>query len=120
MGSETLVGCREGDSQLQQSQVATVFLLLVPECVIPFPSQPGAGRSLGSVAGKQRSSIALPLPALTMFPCICPGLDASPPASTHELTIPNDVSKSKCFLGMSVCACVYTHICLYIHAYIYV
>ncbi|NXR48308.1 PCBP3 protein, partial [Hippolais icterina] len=29
--------------------------------------------------------------ALTMFPCICPGLDASPPASTHELTIPNDL-----------------------------
>ncbi|NXI10800.1 PCBP3 protein, partial [Irena cyanogastra] len=28
---------------------------------------------------------------LTMFPCICPGLDASPPASTHELTIPNDL-----------------------------
>ncbi|NWS25068.1 PCBP3 protein, partial [Polioptila caerulea] len=26
-----------------------------------------------------------------MFPCICPGLDASPPASTHELTIPNDL-----------------------------
>ncbi|NXA96428.1 PCBP3 protein, partial [Melanocharis versteri] len=49
------------------------------------------GRSLGSVAGKQRSSVALPLPALTMFPCICPGLDASPPASTHELTIPNDL-----------------------------
>ncbi|NWT33385.1 PCBP3 protein, partial [Cardinalis cardinalis] len=49
------------------------------------------GRSLGSVAGKQRSFIALPLPALTMFPCICPGLDASPPASTHELTIPNDL-----------------------------
>ncbi|NXM12788.1 PCBP3 protein, partial [Ploceus nigricollis] len=49
------------------------------------------GRSLGNVAGKQQSSIALPLPALTMFPCICPGLDASPPASTHELTIPNDL-----------------------------
>ncbi|NXN04759.1 PCBP3 protein, partial [Sylvia borin] len=49
------------------------------------------GHSLGSVAGKQRSSIALPLPALTIFPCICPGLDASPPASTHELTIPNDL-----------------------------
>ncbi|NWR99147.1 PCBP3 protein, partial [Motacilla alba] len=49
------------------------------------------GRSLGSVAGKQRSFIALPLPALTMLPCICPGLDASPPASTHELTIPNDL-----------------------------
>ncbi|NXS36005.1 PCBP3 protein, partial [Pomatostomus ruficeps] len=32
-----------------------------------------------------------PLPALTVFPCICPGLDASPPASTHELTIPNDL-----------------------------
>lgn len=112
------MGCREGDTQLQQSQVATVFLLLVPECVIPFPSQPGAGRRLGSVAGKQRSSIALPLPALTMFPCICPGLDASPPASTHELTIPNDVSESRCFLGMSVC--VYTQICLYIHTYIYV
>lgn len=25
-------------------------------------------------------------------PLVCPGLDASPPASTHELTIPNDVS----------------------------
>ncbi|NXS77309.1 PCBP3 protein, partial [Erpornis zantholeuca] len=49
------------------------------------------GRSLGSVAGKQRSSVALPVPALTLFPCICPGLDASPPASTHELTIPNDL-----------------------------
>ncbi|NXD45632.1 PCBP3 protein, partial [Copsychus sechellarum] len=53
------------------------------------PAFPGC--SLGSVAGKQRSSVALPLPALTMFPCICPGLDASPPASTHELTIPNDL-----------------------------
>ncbi|NXB15897.1 PCBP3 protein, partial [Rhagologus leucostigma] len=49
------------------------------------------GRSLGSVAGKQRSSVVLPVPALTLFPCICPGLDASPPASTHELTIPNDL-----------------------------
>ncbi|NXB29676.1 PCBP3 protein, partial [Eulacestoma nigropectus] len=49
------------------------------------------GRSLGSVAGEQRSSVALPVPALTLFPCICPGLDASPPASTHELTIPNDL-----------------------------
>ncbi|NXI76581.1 PCBP3 protein, partial [Rhipidura dahli] len=29
--------------------------------------------------------------ALTLFPCVCPGLDASPPASTHELTIPNDL-----------------------------
>ncbi|NWS71689.1 PCBP3 protein, partial [Crotophaga sulcirostris] len=28
---------------------------------------------------------------ITIFPCICPGLDASPPASTHELTIPNDL-----------------------------
>ncbi|NXK49528.1 PCBP3 protein, partial [Chauna torquata] len=28
---------------------------------------------------------------VTVFPCICPGLDASPPASTHELTIPNDL-----------------------------
>ncbi|NXB87860.1 PCBP3 protein, partial [Vidua chalybeata] len=52
------------------------------------PAFPG---TLGSVTGKQRSSITLPLPALTMFPCICPGLDASPPASTHELTIPNDL-----------------------------
>lgn len=120
MGSEALVGCREGDTQLQQSQVATVFLLLVPECVIPFPSQPGAGRSLGSVAGKQRSSVVLPVPALTLFPCVCPGLDASPPASTHELTIPNDVSTSKCFLGMPVRACVCAHICLYIHTYIYI
>ncbi|NWX91238.1 PCBP3 protein, partial [Nothoprocta ornata] len=33
----------------------------------------------------------LPLRAITVFPCICPGLDASPPASTHELTIPNDL-----------------------------
>ncbi|NXQ22940.1 PCBP3 protein, partial [Peucedramus taeniatus] len=49
------------------------------------------GRSLGSVAGKQWSSVVLSLPVLTMFPCICPGLDASPPASTHELTIPNDL-----------------------------
>ncbi|NXA43438.1 PCBP3 protein, partial [Eudromia elegans] len=32
-----------------------------------------------------------PLQAITVFPCICPGLDASPPASTHELTIPNDL-----------------------------
>ncbi|NXE40639.1 PCBP3 protein, partial [Ptilorrhoa leucosticta] len=31
------------------------------------------------------------LTSLTLFPCICPGLDASPPASTHELTIPNDL-----------------------------
>ncbi|NWW30036.1 PCBP3 protein, partial [Panurus biarmicus] len=53
------------------------------------PAFPGC--SLGSVAGKQRSSVSLPLPALTIFPCICPGLDASPPASTHELTIPNDL-----------------------------
>ncbi|NXP90326.1 PCBP3 protein, partial [Passerina amoena] len=53
------------------------------------PAFPGC--SPGSVAGKQRSFFALPLPALTMFPCICPGLDASPPASTHELTIPNDL-----------------------------
>ncbi|NXX36234.1 PCBP3 protein, partial [Nicator chloris] len=52
------------------------------------PAFPG---TLGSVAGEQRSSAALPLPALTVFPCICPGLDASPPASTHELTIPNDL-----------------------------
>ncbi|NWV07192.1 PCBP3 protein, partial [Ptilonorhynchus violaceus] len=44
-----------------------------------------------TVAGEQRSSILLPLQAVTMFPCICPGLDASPPASTHELTIPNDL-----------------------------
>ncbi|NWX20798.1 PCBP3 protein, partial [Aegotheles bennettii] len=44
-----------------------------------------------TVAGKQRSSTALPLRAITIFPCICPGLDASPPASTHELTIPNDL-----------------------------
>ncbi|NWY65601.1 PCBP3 protein, partial [Erithacus rubecula] len=53
------------------------------------PAFPGC--SLASVAGKQRSSVALPLPTLTIFPCICPGLDASPPASTHELTIPNDL-----------------------------
>ncbi|NXU57910.1 PCBP3 protein, partial [Turnix velox] len=33
----------------------------------------------------------LPLQPVTIFPCICPGLDASPPASTHELTIPNDL-----------------------------
>ncbi|NXK90761.1 PCBP3 protein, partial [Formicarius rufipectus] len=44
-----------------------------------------------TVSGKQRSSIVLPLQAVTMSPCICPGLDASPPASTHELTIPNDL-----------------------------
>ncbi|NWW96880.1 PCBP3 protein, partial [Rhynochetos jubatus] len=44
-----------------------------------------------TVAGKQRSSTTLPLQAITIFPCICPGLDASPPASTHELTIPNDL-----------------------------
>ncbi|NXM08401.1 PCBP3 protein, partial [Tyrannus savana] len=45
-----------------------------------------------TVAGKQRSSPVLPLQALiTLSPCICPGLDASPPASTHELTIPNDL-----------------------------
>ncbi|NWR93786.1 PCBP3 protein, partial [Furnarius figulus] len=44
-----------------------------------------------TVSGKQRSSIMLPLQAITMSPCICPGLDASPPASTHELTIPNDL-----------------------------
>ncbi|NXL03494.1 PCBP3 protein, partial [Mesembrinibis cayennensis] len=31
------------------------------------------------------------LTSITIFPCICPGLDASPPASTHELTIPNDL-----------------------------
>ncbi|NXJ66888.1 PCBP3 protein, partial [Rostratula benghalensis] len=44
-----------------------------------------------TVAGKQRSSTTLPFQAITIFPCICPGLDASPPASTHELTIPNDL-----------------------------
>ncbi|NXJ79474.1 PCBP3 protein, partial [Trogon melanurus] len=44
-----------------------------------------------TVVGKQRSSTALSLQAITIFPCICPGLDASPPASTHELTIPNDL-----------------------------
>ncbi|NXW24252.1 PCBP3 protein, partial [Circaetus pectoralis] len=44
-----------------------------------------------TVAGKQRRSTMLPLQAITIFPCICPGLDASPPASTHELTIPNDL-----------------------------
>uniref|UniRef100_A0A8C4U9Q0 Uncharacterized protein n=1 Tax=Falco tinnunculus TaxID=100819 RepID=A0A8C4U9Q0_FALTI len=70
-----------------------------------FPSRQAV---LLTVAGKQWSSAALPLQAITIFPCICPGLDASPPASTHELTIPNDVSKSKCFLSTCVCACVYT------------
>ncbi|NXC35448.1 PCBP3 protein, partial [Campylorhamphus procurvoides] len=44
-----------------------------------------------AVSGKQWSSLRLPLQALTMSSCICPGLDASPPASTHELTIPNDL-----------------------------
>ncbi|NWI27050.1 PCBP3 protein, partial [Sula dactylatra] len=44
-----------------------------------------------TVVGKQWSSTVLPLQAITIFPCICPGLDASPPASTHELTIPNDL-----------------------------
>ncbi|NXD87097.1 PCBP3 protein, partial [Halcyon senegalensis] len=44
-----------------------------------------------TVVGKQRSSTVLPLQVVTIFPCICPGLDASPPASTHELTIPNDL-----------------------------
>ncbi|NWI91454.1 PCBP3 protein, partial [Pitta sordida] len=44
-----------------------------------------------TLVGKQRSSIVLPLGAITMSPCLCPGLDASPPASTHELTIPNDL-----------------------------
>ncbi|NXE56644.1 PCBP3 protein, partial [Dromaius novaehollandiae] len=37
------------------------------------------------------TSTTLPLQAITIFPCICSGLDASPPASTHELTIPNDL-----------------------------
>ncbi|NXI49347.1 PCBP3 protein, partial [Chloroceryle aenea] len=44
-----------------------------------------------TVVGKQQSSTTLPLQVVTIFPCICPGLDASPPASTHELTIPNDL-----------------------------
>ncbi|NWW46817.1 PCBP3 protein, partial [Pedionomus torquatus] len=44
-----------------------------------------------TIAGTQRSSTTLPFQAITIFPCICPGLDASPPASTHELTIPNDL-----------------------------
>lgn len=70
---------------------------------LPAPEQDAAFAVL-TVAGKQRSSTALSLQAITIFPCICPGLDASPPASTHELTIPNDVSKSKCFLK-SVCVC---------------
>uniref|UniRef100_U3I5F8 K Homology domain-containing protein n=1 Tax=Anas platyrhynchos platyrhynchos TaxID=8840 RepID=U3I5F8_ANAPP len=39
----------------------------------------------------QQPAAALLLQAVTIFPCICPGLDASPPASTHELTIPNDL-----------------------------
>lgn len=33
-------GTGEGGSPLQMRQVATVSLLLVPECVIPFPSRP--------------------------------------------------------------------------------
>ncbi|NXS57908.1 PCBP3 protein, partial [Brachypteracias leptosomus] len=37
------------------------------------------------------TSTVLHLQVITIFPCICPGLDASPPASTHELTIPNDL-----------------------------
>ncbi|NXE27924.1 PCBP3 protein, partial [Ardeotis kori] len=44
-----------------------------------------------TVAGEQQSSATLSLRAVTVFPCVCPGLDASPPASTHELTIPNDL-----------------------------
>lgn len=60
----------------------------------------------------------LPLQAITIFPCLCPGLDASPPASTHELTIPNDVSKSKRFL--SLCVCMYTYICVCMNTYIYI
>ncbi|NWZ27417.1 PCBP3 protein, partial [Asarcornis scutulata] len=48
--------------------------------------------AMSTAAGKcQQPAAALLLQAVTIFPCICPGLDASPPASTHELTIPNDL-----------------------------
>lgn len=40
------------------------------------------------------------LGCLSSFPLLSdPGLDASPPASTHELTIPNDVSISRFMLS---------------------
>lgn len=87
---------------------------LPPPCTrvcdpLPLPAlEQDAAFAALTVAGKQQSSTMLPLQAITIFPCICPGLDASPPASTHELTIPNDVSKSKCFLGM--CVRVYMYI----------
>ncbi|NXW53344.1 PCBP3 protein, partial [Eurystomus gularis] len=49
------------------------------------------GQTTPAFPGKQRSPTVLHLQVITIFPCICPGLDASPPASTHELTIPNDL-----------------------------
>ena len=60
-----------------------------------FPSPaclwPSGERGQGPARWEQPSpSLHSPNPVLSL----CPGLDASPPASTHELTIPNDVSTS--------------------------
>lgn len=70
---------------------------------------------MSTAAGKcQQPAAALLLQAVTIFPCICPGLDASPPASTHELTIPNDVSTVAIPLPVCVCVCTYIYIYVYI------
>ncbi|NWS11908.1 PCBP3 protein, partial [Pachyramphus minor] len=57
------------------------------------PAFPGCSLCSVDCCGK---AAELPCAAFASFnnrvsPCICPGLDASPPASTHELTIPNDL-----------------------------
>ncbi|NXB99262.1 PCBP3 protein, partial [Orthonyx spaldingii] len=49
------------------------------------------GQTTPAFPAAQCCCIQRGLEALTIFPCICSGLDASPPASTHELTIPNDL-----------------------------
>lgn len=83
---------------------------------LPAPEQ-DAAFAMSTAAGKcQQPAAALLLQAVTIFPCICPGLDASPPASTHELTIPNDVSTVAIPLPVCLCVCTY----IYIYVYIYV
>lgn len=81
---------------------------------LPAPEQ-DAAFAMSTAAGKcQQPAAALLLQAVTIFPCICPGLDASPPASTHELTIPNDVSTVAIPLPVCVCVCTYIYIYVYI------
>lgn len=66
------MGCREGDAQLQQSQVATVFLLLVPECVIPSPRRPEQDTASLVVWQSSLSSNRVPL-HLPRSGCQSPG-----------------------------------------------